>query len=76
MQAHRCEPLGLRIEVLGDGVGGCDMARVRIGVAQEVGEGDGREGVVVGVGGAVEFDHLCCSSSPVTAFVGLVGSRG
>lgn len=42
------------------------MSRVGVGIAQEVCEGDGGEGVVVGVRGAVEFNHL------VTAAVELV----
>ena len=33
------------------------MCTVRVGVAQEVGECYGGEGVVVGVGGFVEFHH-------------------
>lgn len=33
------------------------MGAVGVGVAEEVGEGYGWEGVVVGVGGLVEFDH-------------------
>lgn len=38
-------------------VGGENVRRVGVRVAQEVGEGDGGEGEVVGVGGFVEFDH-------------------
>ena len=33
------------------------MCRIWIGVPQEVCEGDGRKGVVVGEGGFVELDH-------------------
>lgn len=33
------------------------MAAVGIGVAEEVGEGDGREGIRVGVGCVVDFHH-------------------
>lgn len=39
-------------------VGGENVRGVGVWVAQEVGEGDGGEGVVVGVGGFVEFDHF------------------
>ncbi len=38
-------------------VGGCDMSGVWIRVSEEVGERYGGEGVVIGVGRAVELDH-------------------
>ena len=34
------------------------MGGVGIWIAEEIGQGDSREGVVVGVGGFVEFDHF------------------
>lgn len=40
-----------------DHVGGEDVGAVGVGVAEEVGEGYGWEGVVVGEGRIVEFDH-------------------
>lgn len=40
-----------------DHVGGEHMGAVGIGVAQEVRKGYGGEGVVVGIGGFVEFNH-------------------
>lgn len=58
MQAHGCQALGVRVEVPLDRVGGGDVARVGVGVAQEVGQRDGREAVVVGVVLGVEFDHF------------------
>ncbi len=41
----------------GDGVGRKNMSAVGVGVAEEVCEGDGREGVVVCEVGFVEFYH-------------------
>lgn len=38
-------------------IGGEDMRRIGIRIPQEVGEGHGGEGVVIGKGGLVEFDH-------------------
>jgi len=58
VQADGRQTLGFRVEVAGDGVCRGDVAGVRVRVAQEVGEGDGGEGVVVGVFFAVEFDHF------------------
>ena len=58
MEADGRQALGFRVEVPGDGVGGGDVARVGVWVAEEVGEGDGAEAVVVGVVAAVEFNHL------------------
>lgn len=40
-----------------DRVGGEDVRGIGIGVAEEVGEGYGWEGIVVGIGGFVEFHH-------------------
>ena len=58
MEADGRQALGFRVEVPGDGVGGGDVAGVGVWVAEEVGEGDGAEAVVVGVVAAVEFDHF------------------
>lgn len=52
VQAARC-----RIDRTGDHVRREDMCRVRVRIAKEVGEGYGREGVVIGKGGLVELDH-------------------
>lgn len=41
------EPLGIRVDKAIDDIGREDMARVRIGIAKEVGESYRREGVVV-----------------------------
>lgn len=59
MQAHGGQALGFGVEVALDGVCGGDVAGVGVWVAQEVGEGDGAEAVVVGVVGGPEFDHCC-----------------
>lgn len=58
MQTDGGQALGFRVVVARDGVGGGDVAGVGVGVAEEVGEGDGGEGVVVGVVCRVEFDHV------------------
>lgn len=48
---------GDRVNVPRDHVGGEDVGAEGVWVAEEVGEGYGGEGVVVGEGGFVEFDH-------------------
>jgi hypothetical protein len=59
VQAHGREALGVRVEVALDGVCGGDVAGVGVWVAQEVGERDGAEAVVVGVVRGPELDHCC-----------------
>lgn len=65
MNASGVEALRLRVDMAGDGVGAQDMSGKRVelrgGVSQEVGEGDGRERVRVGVVGGVCENHCeCC----------------
>lgn len=57
MEAGGGEALGGGVEGARDDVCGEDVGGVGVWVAEEVGEGDGGEGVVVGVGCGVEFDH-------------------
>ena len=57
MQPHGVQALGRGVEVSRDDVRGEDVGGVGVRVAEEVGEGDGGEGVLVGVGGGVEFYH-------------------
>lgn len=59
MQAHSGQALSLGVECALDGVCGGDVAGIGVWVAQEVGERDGAEAIVVGVVGGVEFDHGC-----------------
>lgn len=59
MDAQGCQS-AVAVEGPGDHVGGEDMSAVRVRVPQEVGEGHGWEGVVVGVGGFEEFHHYGC----------------
>ena len=47
----------MRVDVARYHVCGEDVGAVGVWVAEEVGEGYGWEGVVVGVGGLEEFDH-------------------
>lgn len=58
VEAEGGEALGCGVIVSRDCVGGEDMSRVRIWVAEEVGESYGGERVVVGVGLRIEFHHL------------------
>ena len=57
MQPHRRQPLRVRVERALNHVCREHVFRVRIRIAEEVGQTDGREGVIVGVGAGVEFDH-------------------
>ena len=61
VDADGVQPPRGRVDVAGDGVGAQDVGgegvELRRGVAQEVGQGDGREGVGVGVVGRVREDH-------------------
>jgi len=57
VEADSRQALGLRVVVAGDGVGGEHVSGVRVGVAEEVGERDGRERVRVRLVGGVELDH-------------------
>lgn len=52
------EALGGGVERAGDYVCGENVRGVGVWVAEEVGEGDGGEGVVIGVVCGVEFDHF------------------
>lgn len=69
MDAGGVEALGFRVDMARDGVGAEDMGGERIElrrrVSQEVGEGDGRERVGVGVIGGVRENHCeyCYSRS-------------
>ena len=58
VQAHGGETLGAGIVGALDGVGAGDVAGVGVRVTEEVGEGDGGEGVGVVVGRRVEFHHV------------------
>ena len=60
MQTRGVEGLGDGVVEAVDGVGGEDVGGVGVRVAEEVGEGDCGEGVVVGGGAFVEFGHGFC----------------
>lgn len=57
METGRVQALGDRVESAGDHVGGEHVGGVGVRIAEEVGEGDGGEGVVVGCVGGIKFDH-------------------
>lgn len=40
--------LSLGVDISVNDIGCKDMARIRVGIAEEIGEGDGGEGVIVG----------------------------
>ena len=57
MKSDGGQALGFGVETAGDGVGRGDVTSKGVRIAEEVCESDRGEGVVVGVVGAVEFDH-------------------
>ncbi len=57
VQSGGAEALADGVEMAVDDISGEHMGSIGVRVAEEVGEGDGGEGVVVVEGVGVEFDH-------------------